>query len=353
MEKALSFPIKAENLENINHCPSCNSINLSIISQVSDANGLVFFQTNFCEDCSFVFRAIRPNKNWFSNAFSIRENYQKSRNYSAINPKIEEERYARYFRLGEKIKSTLNLQNKENPSILDIGCGTGSGLVAFNKIGFKSFGLDEDNTRAAFGIDKGLEIFVQSWETFTPDSKFDIITCLHSIEHFHNPSELMTKIKTWLNPGGKVVIEVPNFKYFVIDWTDSLYLAHMANYTPINLVKLAKNCGLKFVSRIHHYLTENKNNENLCMVFETCDSEIIIDDSMIGIEDELNFESVIEKYGCGLPKTQNKNQIISFDVPLINDISLCYKNSDRVSENLSENLHMRTISLNRNNFSIN
>lgn len=352
MEKELEFHISKENLEEITNCPICDSNNTSIINNVENNNGLVFFQTNFCNQCSFVYRSIRPTKNWFSNAFSLREEYQKNLNFSAINPKIEEERFNRYFRLGEEIKSLLKISNPNEVHILDVGCGTGSGLLAFIEIGFKTFGLDEDNTRAAYGIDKGLEIFVQSWETFEPKTKFDLITCLHSIEHFHDPSQLMKKLRTWLNPGGKIVIEVPNFKHFVVDWTDSLYLAHMANYSPINLVKLAQKCGMNFIERVHHYQTETKNNENLCMIFELGSGENSSDFNQIGFGDEMSLENVIDLYKKGLPTSEFTFETNSFVVPNINDISLCYKNSNRVSENLSENLHMRSISIKNEKFFI-
>lgn len=48
------------------------------------------------------------------------------------------------------------------------------------------------------------------FEEFEPDQTFDVILCTHVLEHITDPIALLQRMKTWLNPGGRIVIIVPN-----------------------------------------------------------------------------------------------------------------------------------------------
>ena len=290
----MNFQISCADVETLACCPLCGNCDLSTVSSVRDHSIAEFLATARCPNCSFVFRSVRPSKKWFSNAFKERENFQKDRGMNAINPDIETERYQRYFRLGKLLAGASGARQR---TILDIGCGPGTGLSAFADLGFVASGIEEDRTRADHGIQLGLHIYPTQWEDFESAERYDVITCLHSIEHFHEPVGLLRKLKDWIKPGGRIVIEVPNFRYFVRDWTDSLYLAHMANYCPATLKLLAAKAGLQVVDRLYCYDTQAKNAENLCLVFES-DADDSIEP---GANDETpDWPWVASTYGVGL-----------------------------------------------------
>jgi 2-polyprenyl-3-methyl-5-hydroxy-6-metoxy-1,4-benzoquinol methylase len=52
------------------------------------------------------------------------------------------------------------------------------------------------------------------FEDFSTDEKFDTIILNHVLEHIENPVSLLKKIKTWMSPGGVLIIGVPNAKSF-------------------------------------------------------------------------------------------------------------------------------------------
>jgi len=258
---------------------------------------------------------------------------------------IEKERYHRYLQLGRVLGREPALHS-DCRTILDIGCGPGTGLKAFEDVGFVATGVDEDNTRASHGRALGLNIAVTPWESYRPPVQYDFITCLHSIEHFHAPGTLLERLRDWLKPGGKLVIEVPNLRYFVSDWTDALYLAHMANYTPKSLSRLGSLSGFTAVRRLRYYDVGSKNDENLCLAFsiEPCaDAEPL---EAAG-EDEPGWDWLAATYGSGLSGAGTAPY--QFEVSAINDISLTFKNCGKIAADLRENLHMRAAQLNPSN----
>ena len=332
------FDISPGDVESLSLCPLCLGVRLREVSRVQHQNGTEFLTTAMCLSCGFVLRQQRPTKDWFSRAFAERERLQAQQGVSALNPEIEKERYHRYQQLG-RLLATEAATHPGRRDILDIGCGPGTGLQAFQDVGFAVTGVDEDNTRASHGLALGLDIAVTPWESYQPPTQYDFITCLHSIEHFHDPSSLLNRLRDWLKPGGKLVIEVPNLRYFVTDWTDALYLAHMGNYTPRSLCRLVSLSGFVEGTRLRYYSVPAKNDENLCMAFGL-EASADLQRTAESEEEEPGWAWLSDTYGAGL----SGNGVVPyrFQVPFINDISLTYKNSAEISASLRENLHMRT-----------
>jgi SAM-dependent methyltransferase len=44
------------------------------------------------------------------------------------------------------------------------------------------------------------------------DQKFDLIICQQLIEHLHNPSTLLNKVKLWLDTRGVLILETPGIE---------------------------------------------------------------------------------------------------------------------------------------------
>ena len=49
-------------------------------------------------------------------------------------------------------------------------------------------------------------------EDYITDKQFDVITLWHYLEHDYNPSQTIQTLYNCLKPGGKVIIEVPDYK---------------------------------------------------------------------------------------------------------------------------------------------
>lgn len=98
----------------------------------------------------------------------------------------------------------LNL-NKEN-HIADIGCGNGQLVYEMKCTGFKNlFGFDPYLPKEI--TLRGLEL--KKRNVLEISGQFDVIMLHHSFEHMEKPIEVMEKINSLLNKGGKLLIRVP------------------------------------------------------------------------------------------------------------------------------------------------
>lgn len=113
------------------------------------------------------------------------------------------------------IKNNINLENKENLKVLEIGCGTGGNLVYFSKIFPKIQGVECCEKAITFAKQK-TKIKMQTGKL--PDDlpfkkeKFDIIFMFDVLEHIEEENKTLKKIHQILNEQGKLIITVPAFK---------------------------------------------------------------------------------------------------------------------------------------------
>jgi SAM-dependent methyltransferase len=56
----------------------------------------------------------------------------------------------------------------------------------------------------------GLCVHQALFETFTAAAPYDVVLALHVLEHVDDPPALLARMRSWLAPGGRVVLMVPN-----------------------------------------------------------------------------------------------------------------------------------------------
>ncbi len=97
--------------------------------------------------------------------------------------------------------------------LLDVGCSTG--LFAFEaaRAGWDVIGVDPsgqaiEQARQQSPHSKFIAKPVE-WVRFTPGS-FDLITLWDVLEHVASPTRVLSQVKPWLKPGGRLVMNLPN-----------------------------------------------------------------------------------------------------------------------------------------------
>jgi SAM-dependent methyltransferase len=82
---------------------------------------------------------------------------------------------------------------------------------------------------------------------------FDAIICSLVLEHFVNPRGCLTKILSWLKPGGHIAIKVPHaggimYRFTPQKWFSTHPDNHFCDFTPQTLGRLLYETGAEPVS---------------------------------------------------------------------------------------------------------
>jgi 2-polyprenyl-3-methyl-5-hydroxy-6-metoxy-1,4-benzoquinol methylase len=133
--------------------------------------------------------------------------------------------------------------------LLDFGCGNGTFLRRMAALGWNVTGIDfsgdaveavrKSGHRAIEGTLPHPELEAE---------RFDLITMRSSLEHLPDPCAVLGAIRNLLDADGMLVIQVPNFASFEIEYFQDASLSldlprHLLHFTPETLRDLLMRCG--------------------------------------------------------------------------------------------------------------
>lgn len=133
-----------------------------------------------------------------------------------------------YYAFIEEI-ARWQVANKAAPTVLDIGCGTGTlgALLANSNLEIRHFvGLDYALQMCQRAAEKaprvsasGANRFVNADSEHLPfrDQSFDIVTCANSFHHYPHQQTVVNQMRRILKPGGQLMI-ADGFRDNVIGW---------------------------------------------------------------------------------------------------------------------------------------
>lgn len=136
--------------------------------------------------------------------------------------------------------------------ILDVGCMFGFLLDEARGRGLVPYGIELSPGAAQVAADKGHDVHTGTIEEFAakhPKLKFSAIFAQHVLEHIPDPAAFLATAKTMLEPGGKVVICVPNFearlrKLAPSSWGWYQVPVHLHHFSSRALRRLMTDAGL-------------------------------------------------------------------------------------------------------------
>jgi SAM-dependent methyltransferase len=327
--------ILEHNIEHINQCPACESKKRECISSVySESDELNCFETSYCLHCGLVYRSIRPNLKWFLNAWEKREVFQTNNSINPINEIIEEERWNRYNNILSDIEEFITFD-----SVIDLGCGTGTGLLAFSEKGKSVTGIEPDISRAKYGVAKGVNIINTTIEEIDSSSvsSVDLAMSIHSLEHFHNMNEAIILLKELVKEDGYVYIEVPDFMSYVTDANDSLYLGHLYNFSADSLIEAGLSNGL--IPKVLMYPRSRPGGEaNLAILFQRGVGSEGMDLKYF----KPSLSDVLVRYASGIANIDFLTWPMQINIPEINDVSMAWKPDSKVTRTIQETNAKRT-----------
>lgn len=125
--------------------------------------------------------------------------------------------------------------------VLDIGCGYGRLLDFFKLQGWETYGVEPGAGASKIAQKNGHKVMDSELRTgiFAHDFFSAAVFC-HSLEHIRNPMEVLDETYRILEPGGMIVVEVPNAAcadahFFKEEWHAWHIPFHLFHWTPSSL----------------------------------------------------------------------------------------------------------------------
>jgi SAM-dependent methyltransferase len=231
------------------NCPLCDGGRwtpfLEAPDPTADGAGL-WFAVVRCGDCGLCFTNPRPGPD------SIARFYPESY-YPHRLPRSRPPRGWWYSltRLGHRPRKKRHaLKWQGGGRLLDFGCGGGAFLQRMHEQGWQVTGLDA-SPEAVRRVREELGLRALVGSLPHPDleaAEFDVVTLWHSLEHVHDPLEVLREVRRLLVPGGKVVVAVPNidsrpFRWFGPSWFGLDLPRHLTHFAPHTLRKMLTKAG--------------------------------------------------------------------------------------------------------------
>lgn len=136
--------------------------------------------------------------------------------------------------------------------LLDFGCGGGSFLLRMAEQGWDVTGLDA-SVGAVQQIRDEFGLTALAGSLPHPElsrGSYDMVTMWHSLEHVHEPLEILREAHDLLVPGGRLLIAVPNIASWPYHWFGSSWFGldlprHLTHFTPTTLQAMIERAGFQ------------------------------------------------------------------------------------------------------------
>lgn len=163
-----------------------------------------------------------------------------------------EEKYREWVLL-DHVRVVERCFHVPEPSVLDVGCGSGTFLSLLQRRTRAQVRGLEPSPEACAAIREryGLDVTQGDIEGAEfPQGTFDVVTMFHVLEHLSRPRQAVEKVSRWLKPGGVLLLQTPNLAswqsaLFGRRWTGIDIPRHVTGYTPRTLSMLFDMAGLE------------------------------------------------------------------------------------------------------------
>ena len=230
-------------------CPVCRHQRFVGISE-KDRYGL-YFPVKICTTCGLIQTAPRMTQEAYNEFYNseYRRLYEGRLNASPESFQLQYQR-------GQRIVAYLSQfwgKSPEDSLVLEVGCGSGGVLRAFQEQGFLVKGIDLGEEYVHYGQETyGLDLEVSTLAGLHLDRPPDIIVYSHVMEHILDLPAEFAEIRKVLDKNGLLFIEVPGVKFIQYtyggDFLRLLQNAHTYHFTLQSLTNLAQVNGFHRLS---------------------------------------------------------------------------------------------------------
>lgn len=147
-------------------------------------------------------------------------------------------------------------------ALLDVGAGRGRFVLAARAAGYDAAGIEPSARGATASAAIGAPVRRASIERAEiAGSSLDVATLWHVLEHLDEPGDALSSVRSWLRPGGGLLVGVPNLNSLQASlggerWYHLDVPRHRVHFTPEGLGQLLRDRGFT-VASTHHLLLEH------------------------------------------------------------------------------------------------
>jgi len=237
-------------MEELNNCPICKGTEFTFLRKCRDFTvSQEEFSLISCAKCGLVFTNPRPDATNISKYYESPDYISHSNSRKGLINQLYQT--VRSYSLKKKL-ALINQLKLKNKVILDIGCGTGEFLAVCDKDGWKTLGIEPNQSARNQAIENwNLKVYPESHlNSIDEKNKPQVITMWHVLEHVHSLEERLNQIKTLLQSNGYLIIAVPNpeswdAEHYQNHWAAYDVPRHLYHFSPSVLKKYIESSGFE------------------------------------------------------------------------------------------------------------
>ena len=155
---------------------------------------------------------------------------------------------ARNFAARQKVRLIKTTTKKSKGSLLDYGCGVGVFTARAERQGWSVQGIELSDVARALANEKLKRGVAVKDRSELSTTTYDAVTLFHVLEHLDDPNEVLQWVRERLNPGGALIVAVPNYqspdaKHYGRFWAAWDVPIHYWHFSKSAMTQLAQSNG--------------------------------------------------------------------------------------------------------------
>jgi SAM-dependent methyltransferase len=193
------------------------------------------FEDTLCRKCGFVFQRDVPDDEFIADYYAegFTTETAQARSLGGYDTDARLDVIRRHIPQGAKM--------------IEIGASDGEFCRSLRANGYAASGVDPlafENEAAGNELVRGQLIGRQDSRDRISEL-FDAAVTYYVLEHVLDPKKWLRDIAAALKPGGRLVVEIPNYESFPVE---SLIHEHMSHFAPVHLAALVESLGFKVLA---------------------------------------------------------------------------------------------------------
>lgn len=233
-------------------CPVCNSSNIAEWKEIKDFSvSGKSFQICQCADCTVRFTQDIPIKSEIGLYYKSDTYISHTDSQKGLVNKLYH--IVRNYTIKQKVSLIKEKSSKTFGKLFDVGCGTGSFLLAMKKEGWQVSGMEPDEKARNFSRSKGVLVFDADFMEKLEANSLDVITLWHVLEHIHDLHLYLEILNNALTNDGKLIIAVPNYLSYDANHYSKFWAAydvprHLYHFSPKSMEILMAKFGFELTN---------------------------------------------------------------------------------------------------------